>query len=203
VAHANNAGPVNGVPLPVRRRLLAAALAWAGPACLVQAQPRAPGPQAPEYHVKGAFLFKFGEFVDWPSAALAGPDVPFTIAVLGADPVADVLEELSRQRKVNGRTASVQRLRRSDPAPAAHIVFAGAAEAERLQAWADQLRASHTLTVTETAGASQPPGMINFVIRDNRVRFEVDADAVDAAGLKISSKVLSLAVNITGRQGQR
>jgi hypothetical protein len=147
--------------------------------------------------VKAAFLFKFGEFVEWPDAAFAGPDAPFTLAVVGADALADVLEELARQRRINGRPVQVRRVRPAEPVPVAHIVFAGAAAVDRLHATAERLRAGHALTITDTAGAA--PGMIHFVIRDNRVRFEIDAAAADDAGLKISSKVLSLALSVSGK----
>jgi YfiR/HmsC-like len=151
-----------------------------------------------EYEVKAAFVFQFGEFVDWPEHALGAPGTPFTIAVLGADPVAEVLEQLGRQRHINGRPVVVRRLQRADAIPPAHILFVGAADSDRLRAAAEPLKAASTLTVSETTRPSQPSGVINFVIRDNRVRFEIDAEAAEQSKLKISSKVLSLAVLVKG-----
>ena len=151
-----------------------------------------------EHEVKAAFVFKFGEFVDWPAHAFSSPGAPFTIAVLGADPIAEVLEQLGKQRRINGRPVVVRRLHRAEPMAPAHIVFIGAGESDRLRAVADNLKSASTLTVTETTRPSQPSGVISFVIRDNRVRFEIDAEAADQAGLKISSKVLSLAVFVKG-----
>jgi hypothetical protein len=36
-------------------------------------------------------------------------------------------------------------------------------------------------------------GMVNFIIEDNRVQFEINIDAAERAGLKISSRALKLA----------
>jgi hypothetical protein len=146
-----------------------------------------------EVPIKAAFLFKFGEFVDWPPAAFAEPDTPFGIAVLGADALAANLELLAAQRKVNGRQVVVKRLKRLEPIPHAHILFVGAAEADRLRGAGEALRDANVLTVTD---GSRTTGIVNFVIRDNRVRFEIDADAAEQSGLKISSKVLALAVSV-------
>jgi hypothetical protein len=38
--------------------------------------------------------------------------------------------------------------------------------------------------------------MINFIVADNRVRFEIDEAAARRNGLQISSKLLSLAASV-------
>jgi len=52
------------------------------------------------------------------------------------------------------------------------------------------------LTITDGVADPAARGMINFVIVDNRVRFEIDAGGARRAGLDISSKLLSLAVSV-------
>ena len=62
----------------------------------------------------------------------------------------------------------------------------------------ESLRAAAVLTVTDGSQPSQPAGIVNFVVRDNRLRFEIDAETAEAAHLRISSKVLALAVSVKG-----
>jgi hypothetical protein len=72
----------------------------------------------------------------------------------------------------------------------------------REQSVADMLavvRGTPVLTMTDDSPDAQSRGIINFVIRDNRVRFEIDDNAAAQNGLTISSKLLSLAVRIVGR----
>jgi len=55
------------------------------------------------------------------------------------------------------------------------------------------------LTITDAPADARDTGIINFVIRDNRVRFEIDLDAAARNQLTISSKLLSLATKVRAR----
>jgi len=50
------------------------------------------------------------------------------------------------------------------------------------------------LTVSEL-GHGDPGGVIQFVLRDGRVRFDIDPAAATANGVTISSKLLDLAIS--------
>jgi hypothetical protein len=54
------------------------------------------------------------------------------------------------------------------------------------------------LTVSDVRGL----GIINFVVKDNRVRFDVDDEAAAQSGLTISSKLLGFALNVKPRKGK-
>jgi hypothetical protein len=56
-----------------------------------------------------------------------------------------------------------------------------------------RLKRSSTLTIGETAGFAMLGGIINLTIEDNKLHFELNPIAADRAGLKISSKLFSLA----------
>ena len=43
--------------------------------------------------------------------------------------------------------------------------------------------------------------MIQFVPRDNRIRFEVNLPATEEAGLTLSSELLKVAVKVIGKPG--
>ena len=55
------------------------------------------------------------------------------------------------------------------------------------------LNGSSTLTVGETEGFAARGGVINLTVEENKVHFEINQVAADRAGLKISSKLLSIA----------
>ena len=55
------------------------------------------------------------------------------------------------------------------------------------------------LTVTDSQDNGGPKGIINFVIEEGHVRFEINDATASANGLTISSKLLSLAVAVTPR----
>jgi hypothetical protein len=141
--------------------------------------------------VKAAYLAKFPFYVEWPSSAFATPSSPIVLCVVGEDPFGSMLDEAVTGQQVQGRAVTVRRLKNAARDTGCHMVYAGS------DARAEALRAStNALVVTDSpAGA----GAINFVIKDNRVRFTVDDDAAAQSGLAISSKLLSVALAVKSR----
>ena len=56
-----------------------------------------------------------------------------------------------------------------------------------------ELTGASILTVADTRGSAQQGSIVDFILQDNKVRFEFNTDAAERAQLKISSKLLSLA----------
>lgn len=153
------------------------------------------GAQGPtEYEVKGVFMYKFGDYVEWPAAAFDGPGTPFIIGILGDDPFDGGLDQIVQNRTVQGRSVVIKRFRRVDEVRGVQILYLGASERERWQKDLENLREMNILTVCDHA--TQPGAVITFVLKDKKVRFEIDQDAARRAGLKLSSKLLSLATSV-------
>ena len=55
------------------------------------------------------------------------------------------------------------------------------------------LKGSSVLTVGDAPGFAILGGVINFVLDDNRVRFEINQKAAEAAHLKLSARLLTVA----------
>jgi hypothetical protein len=56
----------------------------------------------------------------------------------------------------------------------------------------------NVLTVSDERGFAQQGVGINFYTEEDKVRFEINQDAVNRSGLRISSKLLSLAKIVRG-----
>lgn len=48
------------------------------------------------------------------------------------------------------------------------------------------------LTVGDSGGFARSGGVINFLLQDSRVHFEINVDAASRSGVKLSAKLLSL-----------
>jgi hypothetical protein len=178
---------------------------WLLPMCLlvcVLPQSRAVDAQtvvrqeATERQVKAAYLSKFGSYVKWPDQAFATPDSPLKIGVIGADLLADDLEQLVAGHTVNGRPVTVRKLRHGDPLAGFNVLFIGRSESDRL---ADILAATKglpMLTVTESEDALTLGSTINFVVVDGRVRFEVAPKTASLGNLNISARLLAAAYKV-------
>lgn len=153
------------------------------------------GPAAPEREVKAAYLLNFTRYVEWPPSAFQQPDSPITICVVGADPFGSVLDQTVDHRRVQGRTVRVQRIKAADTKSECHVVFlasAGRDLSRALKVW----RGRPVLLVGNGSGFVARGGTIAFVLADETVRFEINAEAARASGLQISSRVMALATRV-------
>jgi len=145
-----------------------------------------------EYQIKAAFLFNFAQFVEWPSAAFADASSSISIGVLGDDPFGPVLDQTIQGESINHRKLIIQRSQRVADLKGCHLVFISKSERSRLPDIFDSLGSSSVLTVSETENFARRGGIINFYLDGNKVRFEINADAAQRKGIKISSQLLKL-----------
>lgn len=152
-----------------------------------------------EYPVKLAFLYNFAKFVEWPPDSYRGPSAPLEICIVGHDPFSTDNERELRTRTVGGHPVEVLTLKATDTLSVCHMVFIPITEKDQADKIVRGLKGSSTLTVGEAEGFAVLGGIINLTVEANKVHFEVNRLAADRAGLKISSKLLSLAKIVTER----
>ena len=143
----------------------------------------------PEYEVKAAFLFKFGNFADIPTP-VGGP---FIVTILGDDPFGDSIDATVLGKTIGGRPVQVRRTRDLSAAAGSGIIFVSGSEKSRLREILDALKNTNTLTVSDVDGFAAAGGMIGFVLDQNRIRFEINPRAAEQAGIRINAKLLALA----------
>jgi YfiR/HmsC-like len=157
--------------------------------------PAAPSqnPEGAEYSIKLAFLFNFTKFVEWPPDSYRDSQAPLVICIVGHDPFRQDLEVELGTRKVGEHPVEVRTPRTNDKLSACHIVFVPVTEKDQADRILSGLKGSRTLTVGETEGFAALGGIINLRVEGNNVHFEVNRLAADRAGLKIGSRLLSIA----------
>ncbi|WP_207477977.1 YfiR family protein [Arenibaculum pallidiluteum] len=175
------------------RTLAAAALALAvpvgGPAAA----------QSLERAIKAAFLPKFAAFVDWPDDAFDGPTSPIALCVVGDDPFGDLLDRSVAEQPPASRTFAVQRLKVVDPGARCHVMYVAGSRQQPVEDVLRTVRGTPVLTITDAEPQASAKGIVNFVLNEGKVRFEMDAGAAAENGITISSKLLGLAVSVRRR----
>lgn len=149
--------------------------------------------QAGEYQVKAAFLFNFGKFVEWPESSFGGKSSPFSICVLGEDPFGTALDQTLEGKQLSNHPVRIMRTMDPTTVRQCQIVFVSGSEKSQLSAVFRVLRGSNALLVGELPGFAVAGGAIEFTLEDNHVRFAINPEAVQRAGLQISSQLLALA----------
>jgi hypothetical protein len=156
---------------------------------------------AKEYQVKAVFLYNFVQFVQWPPEAFPDPKSPLVVGILGPDPFKAYLDEVVKGEKVDGHPIVVARYGRVEDVKDCHLLFVGGADSDRIAAILPSLKSRRILTVGESELFARNGGMVSFVTRQGRIRLKINLDAVQAARLGVSSKLLRLAEIVTPGEG--
>jgi hypothetical protein len=183
-----------------RHRRRVASLLLALMAVATVSRPAAPQSAAPEYEIKAAFLYNFTKFVQWPPEALADGDA-VVVAVLGEDPFGLALERAFQGKTVQDHPVVIRRFEQLADVKRCHVLFVAAPEAGRIAAIVKLLGAQPVLTVGEGDDFVRRGGIIAFGMEANKVRFEINLDAAERAGLKISSELAKLATRVVRNPG--
>ncbi len=147
-----------------------------------------------QYEVEAAYLFDFGKFVAWPVGTQ--PDAPFLICVLGQDPFGPVLDRTVAGESLRGRPVQDKRITRPQDATGCSILYISSSESGRLSKILSTIQEAPVLTVSDIPDFVQQGGMIQFVLRDGRVRFEVNLAPTQSNGLSMSSELLKVSVEV-------
>jgi hypothetical protein len=149
-----------------------------------------------EYQVKAAFLYNFLKYVQWPNQALAVGE-PIRICILGADPFGQILDRTIANRTVEQHPLEVRRISRpGNSIYVCHLAFMSHAETHRYPDWFAAIGEKPILTVGEEPDFINAGGAIEFVLIEDKVRFDINEQALTRAGVSLSSRIMALARRI-------
>jgi hypothetical protein len=146
-----------------------------------------------EHQLKVAYLYNFTKFVKWPTTAFSDNNTNFQLCILGNDPFGKLLSILSK-KKVKKRQIIIRRLDDVDSVAECHILFVSRSETSNLQSIFTGVIGSPVLTVGEVDGFAQHGGMVNFITKGQKLRFEINQQMAEDAGLKISATMLQVGI---------
>jgi len=174
--------------------LLTSLLCLAGPAVR-----GAEAPTSKEYQLKAVYLFNFTKYVEWPEQRFSDRQSPIIIGVLGHNPFGGELREIVRDRTINGRPLLVRLITTAEQAQKVHVLFVPAGEEARPEYAETRTLHLALLTAGESVSFSAGGGMITFTHAADRLRFTINLESADRAGLKLSAQLLKLATMVHPR----
>ncbi len=146
----------------------------------------------PEAKIKAAYLFNFLRFIEWPADHAAEAH----ICVIGQkNGYQDAFRTL-RSQSLNDQRIVIRELTDIDNPQtllSCQIIFVTTAANHRQKIVFNTLKGSKALTVGESSGFARQGGMINFIEKDSKIRFEINLRTANEAGLRITSKILRIA----------
>ncbi len=144
-----------------------------------------------EYKIKAAYLYNFTKFITWPEKH----SETFNLCIFGADQFLALLKPLE-QRTALGKPIRLQRLDTIDQAKMCHILYMD--DGEPLPAFLTDGSLDGILTVSSQPFFAQRGGMIGFILRDGRIKLQVNLEEFKKNGLKISAKLMEVAELVEG-----
>ena len=179
-------------------------------AASLSAQSQDDSSQNREYKIKAAFLYNFIKFVDWPEESAVADDEAVVMGIIGKDPFGDAFEPV-RNKKVKGNDTIIKyyqgfkelkKIEEDDSSEyeiivtelrKCHLLFICSSEKDNLVDILNLVKSYNVLTVGETPGMLEANGIINFLLEENKVRFEINLNAARDSKLTIRSQLLRLA----------
>jgi hypothetical protein len=146
--------------------------------------------QVSEYEYKAAFIERFTRFVEWPNEIESNT---FKIAVIGKNPIHESLDNLFTNEKIKDKNVEVIYINNIIDLTDVNLVFISAAEKKRIKeilAFTDKYP---ILTIGDSKGLSAKGVHINMYVDDNYIRYEINQNAIEKSGLKVSSLLLASA----------
>jgi hypothetical protein len=175
--------------LGARARIALLILAFAFPAPRLRAE----AADDVELRVKAAFLYNFARFVEWPTNPQESSQAPLVIAILGHDPLLPLLQSTVKGKSVNGHPLQVREFTTAEQIEC-HILYIAPSEDKRIKTDLQLVAGRPILIVSDSKSSLQHGGIIAFREIDDSVRFEINRQAAERAGLKLSSQLLKVAI---------
>lgn len=144
-----------------------------------------------EYEIKAAFIYNMLQFVEWPAGELSAHE-NMAVCIYGKNPFGASLDSIE-SKKVWGKSLLLRKIGNLQQIRHCQIIFISSSEKNVLPVILNTTRGLPILTIGDTEGFSEQGVIINFFMADNnKVRFEINKEALRMAGLKISSHLLKL-----------
>lgn len=152
-----------------------------------------------ESQVKALCLLNFAKYVNWPADTFSSTNAPFYCGVVGRSKLATDLKTAANGKFVSGHAIVILDSAAEEDWRKCQILFISASEKGHLPEIFETIKTLPVLSIGESERFVGSGGIINFIKKENKVRFEIDLSAARQARLQISSKLLSLADSIQGR----
>ena len=141
--------------------------------------------------IKAVFILNFTKLIEWPQSYRVGE---FVVGVVGETPLYPELTKMAKVKKVANQTLTIKQFKTIDDIEKCHILYVTQTKSNEISNVLKKIKSNSTLIVTEQQGLTQKGAGINFIVQDNRQKFELNKTNVEKYKLKVSSNLEALAI---------
>ena len=141
--------------------------------------------------LQSVFIYNFTKYIDWPAEYKTGN---FVVGVLGDATITRELQKMARTKKAGTQTIEIKTFKTVADVSKCHILFIPSSKSSFISQIAKKVGAKSTLIIGEKEGLTRNGAAINFVLKDNKQKFELSKKNAAKHKLKVSSSLEKLAI---------
>ena len=147
----------------------------------------------PMHEVYSMMVFNFIKYVQWPDHDKSGE---FVIGVIGNSEMFNTLNTWYGGKAKGTKTYVIKKFNSATEVENCHVVFIDKGRSGEFEAVNNKVKGKGTLVVTDRNGLGAKGSCINFKTVDEKLRFELNQQAIEASNLKVSGALSSMAILI-------
>jgi hypothetical protein len=141
--------------------------------------------------IKATFIYNFTKYIEWPASYKQGN---FIIGIVGTTPLLKDLSNMAATKKAGTQPFEIQSFPNVNAISKCHLLFVASDNAANIKEISNKMKGYSTLIVAEKPGCAKLGAAINFVIQENKQRFELNKANAEKYNLKIGSSLAGLAI---------
>lgn len=148
---------------------------------------------AQTYKMHTLYMYSFSKYIIWPDQE---SKEDFKIGIVGESPIVAPLQKMASLKKVNNQIIKILTFGSVDEIQDCNILFLPLNQSTNLAQAKESIGDRSILLVTEKDGLGSKGSAINFVIKDKRLMFEINNDAINKANLEVAAELKKYAVQL-------
>ena len=144
--------------------------------------------------IKSVFIYNFTRYIEWPADYKTGD---FVINMYGNNSaMLTELNNMAQSKTVGTQKIKVNNTMTLDGIGKCHILYVTPDVTTPIADILAKLKGKSTLLITEKSGWAKLGAAINFVVVDERQKFELNENNATKQNLKVSSSLVALAIPV-------
>jgi hypothetical protein len=157
--------------------------------------------------LKALYSYKFALFTEWPEAKFNAGNSTLEFCIIGRNPFGQSALEAIQAKPVKDKSIQVEifasGVLSDESLQHCHVAFISVSETQRLPALLNSFQRFPILSISDIQGFSRQGGMVTLINSGDHIKFEINPDAINQAGLVMSSKIIELATLVkTSKEGR-
>jgi hypothetical protein len=144
-------------------------------------------------------VFNLTKYIEWPHS-----DAEFLVGYTGDGPMGKILQDTLTGKFAGSRPIRVLLNPSSGQIVYCSIVYIENPSSHKSQEVLRRIGEVGILTVSDSGSFAADGGMVGLVLNDDHVQLQINLEAAQAAGLKVSSRLVNVSVVVhSKREGRR